>query len=315
MTNPLIEKSRSILPGTTFALPSRGVFYDDTVLSPDVIDGEVLVYPMRLKEELALKSLDALFQGTAVTDAIKYCVPQVLDPDKLITDDIDYLLTVIKMQTHGNIFKYRIKCLGDTDIHDNINDDMDKDTISSELSDESRTDTPHSYEEFSDNDGGVGVVEEEIVSEFCEFDIPLDHFLSTCKPINPETVHDNMIISFKNFTIHTRPLTFKDVRDISLLRLEDREDMTQVEYAAYASKFSDMNLFKRIEKVDDIEDRGIIEEWVSTLTLGERTEIFGKIADSMDWGINFSYTVHCDRCGVSTETDQSYLNPVYFFLT
>jgi hypothetical protein len=82
--NPLLEKLKKKIPGETFRLPSRGLFYTNGELDPEVENGEIVIYPMTTVDELALRSPDMLFQGTAITQVIRRTVPQILKPERLI---------------------------------------------------------------------------------------------------------------------------------------------------------------------------------------------------------------------------------------
>lgn len=107
--NPLVSKLRRI-PGETFRLPSKGAFYVNEELHPNVVNGELLVYPMTGYDELLFKSYDAVFQGTAIENVIRRCVPGVLKPMELTTNDIDFLLTCIRKVTYGDTISVRYKC-------------------------------------------------------------------------------------------------------------------------------------------------------------------------------------------------------------
>ncbi len=98
--NPLITKSHK-MPPQTFRLPTRGIYYTNNEISDDVVDGELLVYPMTTLEEIYIKTPDMLFQGTAVDKVIKKCVPQILEPMKLLAKDVDFLLTCIREVSYG----------------------------------------------------------------------------------------------------------------------------------------------------------------------------------------------------------------------
>jgi hypothetical protein len=110
--NPLIyklNKSNSI-PGTTFRLPSRGKSYTNGELADDVKDGEVLIYPMSTLDEIYLKTPDMLFQGTAIEKSISRCCPQVLQPLNLLSKDVDYILTCMRLVSYGNILIVPFTC-------------------------------------------------------------------------------------------------------------------------------------------------------------------------------------------------------------
>lgn len=108
--NPLVEKLKKKIPGEKFRLPSKGMFYTNGELDPEVEDGEIILYPMTTVDELAMRSPDMLYQGTAVTDVISRCVPQVLKPGKLVASDVDYILTCLRKVSYGPGLPITFKC-------------------------------------------------------------------------------------------------------------------------------------------------------------------------------------------------------------
>lgn len=327
--NPLIEKHRSNIPGMTFRLPSLGYFYDEGVLAEDVVDGEVVIYPMRLREELAMKSLDSIFQGRAVLDTVRYCVPQILKPEKIISEDIDYILTAIKKMTHGEHITYRMRCIPLEDkLQEAVDgfDDTTEELAKSEMDESSRKEDlqideqlEQRLEEFNqmlgdDEKDSDDDSEENVERGLCEFEIPLSHFLENSKPLNPELIEEKLTFDFQNFHIKSKPLTFEDLRIISTLKLKEVEDMDQDDYIDFATDFSNLNITKRILSVDGITDEKTIMEWVESLKLEDRSEILDKMIKGLEWGIDFTYVIECEKCNKTTTTDQSYLNPLYFFL-
>lgn len=98
-TNPLLRRVK--LPGESFTLPSRGLLYDEGVLSADTINGEIHVYPMTAIDELVMKSADKLFSGDAVRETFARCVPQVNDTSRLFAKDVDFLLTALFKVSYG----------------------------------------------------------------------------------------------------------------------------------------------------------------------------------------------------------------------
>ncbi len=108
--NPLIEKLKKKIPGETFRLPSRGLFYKDSELDTEVEDGEIVIYPMTTVDELTMRSSDMLFQGTAITEVIGRCVPQILKPGRLIASDVDYVLTCLRKVSYGPLMPINHKC-------------------------------------------------------------------------------------------------------------------------------------------------------------------------------------------------------------
>jgi hypothetical protein len=105
--NPLKQFYR--VEKTTVKLPSRGLYYDDSVvtLSPD---NDLGIMPMTAADELLLKNPDALLSGQAILGVIKSCVPAVKQPQKLLSCDIDTIMIGIRDASYGEDSTVTIKC-------------------------------------------------------------------------------------------------------------------------------------------------------------------------------------------------------------
>jgi len=103
--NPLL--SRVEIPGSTFQLPSRGIFYNNGELREDVRDGEVHVHPMSAYDEILMKTPDALFSGEAVHKVFLRCIPQIQKPTELLSKDVDFLLVCLRQVTYGDEMEVR----------------------------------------------------------------------------------------------------------------------------------------------------------------------------------------------------------------
>lgn len=91
--NPLKQYFRR--PAVYIKLPSGGKDYPSGVIDlPDT--GELPVYPMTAIDEITTKTPDALFNGTAITEILKSCVPNILDPWRVNNTDMDAILLAIK---------------------------------------------------------------------------------------------------------------------------------------------------------------------------------------------------------------------------
>lgn len=91
--NPLKQYFRR--PAVFITLPSRGKLYNaDIVNMPE--NGELPVYPMTAIDEITIRTPDALFNGNAVADVIKSCIPNIKDPWQLTTSDLDAVLIGIR---------------------------------------------------------------------------------------------------------------------------------------------------------------------------------------------------------------------------
>lgn len=108
--NPLLDRAR--LPGQTFGLPSKGIFYTNGELSPGIKDGEVHVYPMTALDEIIIRSPDKLYSGDAIVEVFNRCIPDILKPKELFAKDIDFLMVCLRKVSYGDEFeiKYTHDC-------------------------------------------------------------------------------------------------------------------------------------------------------------------------------------------------------------
>lgn len=91
--NPLRQYFRR--PAVHFKLPSGGKGYPPGVLDMPP-NGEIPVYPMTAIDEITVRTPDALFNGAAVVDLIKSCVPSIKDPWQIDSNDLDAVLIAIR---------------------------------------------------------------------------------------------------------------------------------------------------------------------------------------------------------------------------
>lgn len=107
--NPLQKYFRQ--PKVYIILPSQGKFYKPGSLDmPET--GELPVYPMTAKDELTLKTPDALLNGQATVDVIKSCIPNIKEPWNMPSIDIDAVLIAIRIATYGEILEVKTKVPG-----------------------------------------------------------------------------------------------------------------------------------------------------------------------------------------------------------
>ena len=91
--NPLRQFFRR--PSIYLKLPSGGAYY-----SSDVIDmpenGELPVYPMTAIDDITTKTPDALFNGQALVDIMKSCIPAIKQPWLINSSDLDAIMVAIR---------------------------------------------------------------------------------------------------------------------------------------------------------------------------------------------------------------------------
>lgn len=74
------------------------------------VSKELPVYAMTAKDDILLKTPDALMNGEAVTQVIKSCVPNILDPWQMPAIDLDAVLIAIRIASSGQTMSVRSDC-------------------------------------------------------------------------------------------------------------------------------------------------------------------------------------------------------------
>ena len=97
--NPLTSLMRQ--PKIYIKLPSEGRFWKEGSIdiSPN---GEYAVYSMTARDELLLKTPDALMNGQAVVDVIQNCVPAIRNAWEMPSIDVDVILIALRLATYGD---------------------------------------------------------------------------------------------------------------------------------------------------------------------------------------------------------------------
>lgn len=99
MDNPLKQYFRR--PALFLKLPSNGNFYQAGSIDMPA-NGELPVYPMTAIDEITSRTPDALYNGSALVDIIKSCVPNIKNPWDIPTMDLDPILISIRAATNTN---------------------------------------------------------------------------------------------------------------------------------------------------------------------------------------------------------------------
>ena len=105
--NPLRQYFRR--PAVYLRLPSGGKGYPAGTIEMTET-GELPVYPMTAIDEITTKTPDALYNGSAVVDLIKSCIPNIKDPWAVTSEDLDSVLIAIKAASGGNDFEVTSRC-------------------------------------------------------------------------------------------------------------------------------------------------------------------------------------------------------------
>lgn len=105
--NPLRQYFRR--PAVHIKLPSGGQGYpQDAIDMPPT--GELPVYPMTAIDEITARTPDALFNGSAVAELVRSCVPNIKDPWSINSNDLDAILIAIKAASGNDNLEIESVC-------------------------------------------------------------------------------------------------------------------------------------------------------------------------------------------------------------
>lgn len=90
-------------------LPSGGRWWGSGSLQlPD--NQELAVFPMTAKDEIVLKTPDALMNGQGIVDVIQSCCPAIKNAWDMPSVDVDAVLISIRIASYGNMMTFDSSC-------------------------------------------------------------------------------------------------------------------------------------------------------------------------------------------------------------
>lgn len=105
--NPLRQYFRR--PAIYIKLPSGYKNYKPGVIEvPE--SGELPVFPMTAIDDITTKTPDALFNGSAIADLMRSCVPSIKEPWEITSVDLDAILIAIRSASNGNDMEIETQC-------------------------------------------------------------------------------------------------------------------------------------------------------------------------------------------------------------
>lgn len=97
--NPLKKHFRQ--PKIYITLPSKGKSYPEGSFVPTENE-EIPIYAMTAKDEIMMKTPDALISGQSTVEVIQSCVPNIKNAWSIPTLDMDAILIAIRIATYGD---------------------------------------------------------------------------------------------------------------------------------------------------------------------------------------------------------------------
>jgi len=105
--NPLAKLFRQ--PAIYFMPPSQGRWWPmGTMNVPE--SGEFAVFPMTSRDEVVLRTPDALLNGQGMVDVIQSCIPDIKDAWKMPATDVDATLIAIRIASYGHKMDFESTC-------------------------------------------------------------------------------------------------------------------------------------------------------------------------------------------------------------
>jgi Zn ribbon nucleic-acid-binding protein len=106
-SNPLTKFFRT--PAIYIGLPSNGQYWPEGTLDmPE--NNELPVFPMTNRDEITLRTPDALINGQGVVDVIQSCMPNIKNAWKMPSVDVDVSLMAIRIASYGHSMDFEQTC-------------------------------------------------------------------------------------------------------------------------------------------------------------------------------------------------------------
>ncbi len=283
------------VPKININLPSGGNYYAEGEVNLS-IDGTLPISAMTARDELMLKSPDALLNGDCLVHIIQSCVPAIKNPKKLLAPDVESILLGIFYASYGPTISFKSICTNKECNHENAY----------EIEIRKLLDTVKTIE--------FPAVVEINLGEINSVETILRVFV---KPYTFETNTRHQLTLFE----HTKMLQV----------LADNTMDDQKKLATFNSCFEKMvqlkfeNILECIEKFEIREK--INNEWVvktedsieniKDFVFNAEKSLIDPIIEKVDSlnskGIDSEYDVTCDKCSNNFKTQLDF-DPVSFFV-
>lgn len=97
------------IPKINITLPSQGKYYPEGFIDTS-INNTIPIKQMTAKDELILKTPDALLNGDSILHIIKSCMPSIKDARQLVIPDVESIILGIFFASFGPNLEFAQKC-------------------------------------------------------------------------------------------------------------------------------------------------------------------------------------------------------------
>lgn len=275
-TNPLKAYFRK--PGIWIKLPSGGKGYAEKPADLNEM-GEIPVYPLTAKDELMMRSADALLNGNAIVELINSCAPCIKDPKNMPSADLDAIIVAVKRCTYGEKLDVSTTCDCDerttNEVSIDLNAMISKITVLEELP-------------------------------------PVEHESGIKVYIKPITVKHLLDLNWVQYE-QIRNLQIAEQRNANEKEKVDiltksYEELTNQSMKVIAASIETVLLPDSTVVTDD----KMIEEWVRDLSKPEFKKLEEAIMNTNKYGVPKEFDVQCQKCNKIYKSSLD-LNPTTFF--
>lgn len=304
--NPLLSKIE--LPGRRFRLPSRGLFYTNGELNDDIVDGEIQVFSMTAIDEISMRSPEYLFSGEAIERVFKRCIPEVKKPLELLSLDIDYLLTALRIVSYGDVIRIGLRCpkCEEKQIEKN---NAALDAFMNEI--EEKAKEQEIEFEIAWNSPEVNTKADRIMAKRSNENMHVinlnDIIRNQTTEVTPEAMENYKVVLKNGQTLSMSPLRFSN--GVLALQAQEEEMNSNLDMA---EEYVSFVISACIDSVDGHTNKKDIIEWAKKLPVGIKDEISEHMKDQGSFGTKFDYNIVCPKCEFKREGD-ALLNPITFF--
>lgn len=99
VNNPLAKHFRQ--PAIYLRLPSNGKHWPESALNLPA-NSEIAIYPMTTRDEITLRTPDALMNGAGVVSVIQSCCPDITNAWEMPSIDVDSIIIAIRIASYGH---------------------------------------------------------------------------------------------------------------------------------------------------------------------------------------------------------------------
>jgi hypothetical protein len=258
------------------ALPSDGAHYPSGITLS--ADNELGIMPMTIKDEIILKSPDVLFNGEALYELFRSCVPDIVNPKEIPQCDIDAILIGIRMAAGKKNIEISSTCPS--------------------------CETPAEYEL------GLGTMLNSIAKITTETTVTLDD--KTVIEVRPYSLESQVKSKVQEF--HQRRMQQILISD----KVDEEAKTQAFDEAMAASSLIQIALVaENIISVtphdeDDVTSPDFILGWVQNMNKETYKIIIAKIIELSNADMDNTFTVTCGKCDHEYKTAVE-INPINFF--